>query len=453
MAEHSDILIVGGGVIGACCAGELAATGAAVTLLERDEPPAVDSGVYANAGLITPSDAYPLASPGVLGKGMKWLLDSGSPFYVAPLADKDLPGWLAQFAQNCRDEPMRRAMPVQRALLRASADLFTELAPEIAAACGYEQKGWLWVFETPDGLKLSLDEIPESSALGVKSEAIDAARLPEFAPGLAGGFAGGRFQAEDAHVNPMLFVREMARLAQERGALLRTRTEVLRFEASGDRITRVVTSRGDFTADTVVLAAGAWSAALGRQVGLRLPIQAAKGYSVTVKRPETTPEFPLYLGERHVCITPLGDLLRFAGTLELAGFDASIRWKRVERIRARRRARLPRHGAARAGRGVARAAPLHARRPADHRAQPAPRQPGDRHRPLHAGSWRRADHRPPGGAARERRDAADRPHAAARRPLREPVAGRCSRHRAHRGAAWPQDVTTGGGRGVTRAGR
>jgi len=334
VAEHSDILIVGGGVIGACCASELAATGAAVTLLERDEPPAVDSGVYANAGLITPSDAYPLASPGVLGKGMKWLLDSGSPFYVAPLADKDLPGWLAQFAQNCRTEPMRRAMPVQRALLRASADLFAELAPEIGEACGYEQKGWLWVFETPEGLKASVDEIPESAPLGVLSEVIDAARLPEFAPGLAGGFAGGRFQAEDGHVNPMLFVREMARLAQERGALLRTRTEVLRLEASGDRITRVVTSHGDFTADTVVLAAGAWSAALGHQVGLRLPIQPAKGYSVTVKRPETTPDFPLYLGERHVCVTPLGDLLRFAGTLELAGFDNAIRWKRVDRIRA-----------------------------------------------------------------------------------------------------------------------
>ena len=333
MAEHCEVLIIGGGVIGACCAYEAAAAGAGVTLLERHEPPAADSGVYANAGLITPSDAFPLAAPGSLGKGMKWLLDSGSPFYVAPLADRDLPRWLALFAQYCRETTMRAAMPVQRALLRAGADLHEEWAREIGPACGYHHNGWLWLYETPEEFAAGVQEVAQTEPLGVVSEVIDAERLPEFAAGVAGGFVGGRFQPEDAHVDPMLFVREVARLAQEKGAVVRTQTEALRLEAAGDRVTRVVTTRGDFTADTVVLAAGAWSAALGRQVGLHLPVQPAKGYSVTVPRLEGAPEFPLYLGERHVCVTPLGDRLRFAGTLEMVGFDLSVRWKRVERIR------------------------------------------------------------------------------------------------------------------------
>ena len=98
-------------------------------------------------------------------------------------------------------------------------------------------------------------------------------------------------------------------------------------------MTGVLTSRGLLHGDTVVLAAGAWSRALGRQLGLRLPIQAAKGYGLTVPRPEATTDVPLYLGEKSVCVTPMGDELRLAGTLELAGMDMDIRWKRVQRIR------------------------------------------------------------------------------------------------------------------------
>ena len=103
MSRSCDLLVVGGGVIGVCVAYYAAEAGLSVTLVERGAICPVESAVYANAGLITPSDAHPLAGPGALGKGLKWMLDSGSPFYVAPWSDADLPRWLMLFRHYCSD--------------------------------------------------------------------------------------------------------------------------------------------------------------------------------------------------------------------------------------------------------------------------------------------------------------------------------------------------------------
>ena len=95
-----------------------------------------------------------------------------------------------------------------------------------------------------------------------------------------------------------------------------------------------LTTRGAFTGAQVVLAAGAWTPFLMRGLGLRLPIEPAKGYSVDVDRPADFPEMPLYLGDAHVVLTPLGDALRMGSTLELSGWDMRIRPKRVAYLRA-----------------------------------------------------------------------------------------------------------------------
>ena len=421
MVQQSDVLVIGGGVIGACCAYELARGGASVTLVERDVPPAIDSGVYANAGLITPGDVFPLASPGVLGKGLKWLLDSGSPFYVAPLAEPGLTAWLAQFAQYATDEHVRRSMPVQRALLRQSADLFAEWAAAIGPECDYQQLGWLMLYETADALSAARDR---------RARRHRTRRRHRGGRRRAGGGARARRRRDLRRRHPLrrgrprrprrLRARGRRAWPPRQGATCASAPKSCASRRAATRVTRVVTTRGEFTADTVVLAAGAWSPVLAKQVGLHLPVQAAKGYSVTVPRPDGVPDMPLYLTERHVVATPLGDRLRFAGTLELVGFDLSVRWKRVQRIREGGDSDVPRHGRASEPLEVWRGLrpctpdglPIIGRSP--HHANLV-----DRHRPLHARPRRRADHRPPRRPARRRRDAADRPRAAARRPLRD----------------------------------
>jgi len=113
---------------------------------------------------------------------------------------------------------------------------------------------------------------------------------------------------------------------------------VLDFERRGGEISRVIANRGEFSADQLVLAAGAWSNTVSRRLGFRVPLEAAKGYSITVETPLRGPDVPLLLRESKVAVTPMGGWLRFAGTLELAGLDLDLNLRRVDSIwRAARR--------------------------------------------------------------------------------------------------------------------
>jgi D-amino-acid dehydrogenase len=136
----------------------------------------------------------------------------------------------------------------------------------------------------------------------------------------------------DSHLVPADFVVQLGKAAVDSGVDIRTGTEVLGFETSGPKITAVKTTRGDFQPDQIVLAGGAWSPELSRALKLRLPIQPAKGYSLTYKSPENPPSIPVMLSEARVAVTPMGRFIRFAGTLELAGHDMSINERRINTI-------------------------------------------------------------------------------------------------------------------------
>jgi len=333
MSESVDVAVVGGGIIGVCAAYSLAGTGRSVVLVEREEICARGGSTHSNAGLITPSDVYPLASPGALGDGLRWLLDSSSPFYIAPRARPRLGRWLYLFARASAAERAHRAMPVQRALLRLSADLWSEIAATPGVDFGYEQRGWLWTYRDEASLTAGVAEAARAASYGVTFEAWDAARVRRAVPGVTPEVRGGVYFAEDAHCDPRRAVEEIARLAAERGAVVHGGVEVLDVETRGRRVTALRTTAGDIAAGVVVLAAGSWSPALARRLGIDLPIEPAKGYGVTVARPPDLPELPVYEVASCVAVTPMGDGLRLAGTLELAGLDMRVRWNRVAAIR------------------------------------------------------------------------------------------------------------------------
>ncbi|MGH7418943.1 MAG: NAD(P)/FAD-dependent oxidoreductase, partial [Candidatus Rokuibacteriota bacterium] len=168
---------------------------------------------------------------------------------------------------------------------------------------------------------------------GIAAKVLDAEGARTLEPALRADLAGGVHFPDDAHLTPDRFVRGLARVAEGLGARLLTGTEVLGFTRRGRRVGKVETTRGDLAADQVVLAAGSWSGQLAADLGLELPLESAKGYSVTCERPLGGPRMPLLLGESRVAVTPLDDALRFAGTLELAGLDLSINRRRVAAIR------------------------------------------------------------------------------------------------------------------------
>jgi D-amino-acid dehydrogenase len=324
-------LVLGGGVVGVSAAYYLARAGWQVSVLDKDDVCAGSS--YGNAGLLVPSHAIPLAAPGALWTGLTWMLDPASPFYVKPRLDPALLAWLWRFGAACTAAHVRRAGPVLKALSEASLQLYDELARLDGLEFGYRRDGLLKVFRTAAGWRDGRAEARRLEALGIAVTALDGDAARALEPSLRPDVAGALFFEGDAHLTPDRFVRGLARVAGTLDAQMLPRTEVLGFVTAGRRIRGVETTRGDFEADEVVLATGAWSPGLLAALRLRLPIQAAKGYSVTCRRPAGAPRRPLLLGEARVAVTPMGETLRLAGTLELAGLDLSIDRRRVEAVR------------------------------------------------------------------------------------------------------------------------
>ena len=329
--SNCDVLVIGGGVIGVCTAYELASKGARVTLVERGE---IASGAsYGNGGLIVPSHCFPLAVPGAPLQGLKWMFDQESPFYIKPHLDPKLIEWLIRFAVASRHVTMMRSMAVLRNLLLASKQIYDEIAAQSGFEFNYEQNGTLSIYLGLHALEDGIKETRLLEQFGVSAKVMDGQELREFEPALSPDVAGGIHFSQDAYIDPFRFVTGLAEKAKERGVQILTKTEVLGFEFLNDRIAGIRTTRGNISAEQVVLAAGSWSPGLASDLKIKLPVQPAKGYSISLEHPEASPKVPLMFGEAHVVVTPLEGQLRLAGTLEFAGMDYSINERRVAAIR------------------------------------------------------------------------------------------------------------------------
>ncbi len=317
-----DVVIVGGGAIGASAALELAGRGARVTLLERGE--ALAAGCSAgNAGLISPSHSLPLATPAALRDGVRWMLKPDSPFYLRPRPGV-LP-WLARFTAACRTERAERAMRVIRALSLASLDLHALLA---GLGTTFERRGTLSVYETEGGFAAGRRE---AEASGLRAQVLSIEEARELEPALAASLAGGVFHPDEAHLDPLRYVQAIGEAAAAAGAEIRTRVDVHALCRRNGAVS-VETSEGELRPETLVLAAGVWTAKLARGLGVFVPLEGGKGYHIDLATAPGDPRVPVFMQEARTIATPLDGRLRLSGTLELAGLDLSVSRVRVEAI-------------------------------------------------------------------------------------------------------------------------
>lgn len=325
MPRQADVVIVGGGVIGVACALELADRGVGVMLLEREG--GLGWGCSGgNAGLICPGHAHPLANPAALWLGLRCLVSRDPRFSLQP--SLSLAPWLARF--TAASAPRRVAM--SRELLRALSDVSLEehaALHERGLPTGFTQRGILNLYASEAALARAADEATGDGSVDVLSP--DDARA--LAPGVVGPLAGALHHRADAHCDPLGFVEALGEAATAQGADIRTRVEVLGLAPRPSGGALLHTTDGDVHAGTVVLAAGAWTNELLPRRGA-LPLQGGKGYHVDLAAAPSDPALPLYLEERRVVITPLGDRLRLAGTLELTGTDTRVAPGRIEGLLA-----------------------------------------------------------------------------------------------------------------------
>jgi D-amino-acid dehydrogenase len=326
--DRADVVIIGAGAIGISTAHYLSKTTTNIIVVERGE---ICSGCsYGNAGLLVPSHCVPLAEPKAVAQGFRWMFSPDSPFYIKPRLDRDLISWLWRFVRAANPRQVAAAMPLIRDLSLESLRLYEELA--MGLDFGLRQNGAVYLCRTQQALAALTAESNHIADVGLQVEVLSAEEIQALQPDVRFDVVGGVRYPQDGHIDPALFVNTLATHAIEAGVDVRTQTEVLGFDFSGSELHTVRTTRGDIQTEQVVLAGGAWSPGLTDQLDLDLPIQPAKGYSVTVRRPEKTPDFPVMLAEAKIGVNPMGETLRFAGTLELAGLDHSINARRVQAI-------------------------------------------------------------------------------------------------------------------------
>ncbi len=330
MDRQTEILIIGGGVIGACCAFYLTRLGKQVTLVERGE---ICSEVSdGNACWVAAAYALPTAAPGVMGQGLRWILDSASPYYTKPLFNFVLFSWLWQFRDDCTNERMMARAPLLLQLNRQSLQLFRDLAEIEKLEFGYSERGLLTLHQSEKARNAGEQEAEILRGLGIEAISLDRKGLIALEPNLKAEVTSAIFYPEHAHLNASKLVNAVADQAKLEGATILTHSEVTGFTLREVRITEVKISDDSIQAEEVVLAAGAWSSILAKQLGAPILMEPAKGYSITAKRkfPDHGPTRSISIDDARVAVTPLGiDRFRFSSTLELVGFDPGINTRRL----------------------------------------------------------------------------------------------------------------------------
>jgi len=326
-SNSEDVLILGGGVIGLSCALFLLEQGRSVRILEKNSVGGATS--LGNCGTITPSHALPLAAPGMISKALKYMTQADAPFYIKPSRDLSLLDWLLRFSLRCNAKDQRVTALAKAPLLNASRALLQSLIDKYGMQCQFQASGVLYVCKSQQQLEALSAELPLLGECGVRSEALDSAQLAAREPALLPDMAGGVFFPDDANFRPDAYCQELARVVRSLGAVIEEGCEVQAIAVNGDGVTHVETSLGQRHGAQVLVALAAWSPAMVKDIGLNLPIQPGKGYSITYTPPALLPKTPLVLTERSVCVTSWQDGYRLGSTMEFSGFDGLLNAKRL----------------------------------------------------------------------------------------------------------------------------
>ena len=322
------VLVMGGGVIGATAAYELAGDGHQVTLIERQSGVALETS-FANAGEVSPGYSAPWAGPGVPLKAVKWLLMQHRPLVIRPQLDLHLVRWCLSMLRNCT--AARYEVNKSRMVRLAGYSRDCMVALRAATGIQYDERmrGTLQLFRTQQQLDGTASDTAILDRHGVAYELLSRAGCIEHEPALArvrDKFVGGLRLPGDETGDCFKFSQRIAEMAVARGATLRFGVNIQSLLTDGKRLTGVVTDQGRLQADTYLVALGSHSPKLLSPLGIELPVYPVKGYSITVPITDAAgaPESTVMDETHKVAVTRLGERIRVGGTAELAGYTLQM---------------------------------------------------------------------------------------------------------------------------------
>ncbi len=326
-----SVLVVGGGVVGLFTAYYAMLRGYGVTVVERGGP-GHDCCSLGNAGLIVPSHFVPLAAPGMIAMGVRMLADPEGPFAIRPRCDRGLIDWCIKFARSCTEAHVTRSAPLLRDLNLQSRGCYEELGSRPRQDFGLTRHGLLMLCRLPETLRAEAVFVERARRLGMAAELLTPERAEKLDPAIRMNIAGAVYFPDDWSLTPARLIAGLTRELELGGVKFLWNTEAVRAVARGRVVEYIDTSAGRLSADETVIAGGAWSSGLAGSLGLHLPLQAGKGYSLTLTNPCRVPNLCSLLTEARVAVTPMEGSLRFAGTMEIVGLDPSVNQRRVRGI-------------------------------------------------------------------------------------------------------------------------
>jgi D-amino-acid dehydrogenase len=332
VSQH--VVVVGAGVIGLCTADALIDRGYRVTVLERDREPG-NGCSYGNGGIVVPSHFVPLAAPGMVRQGLLMLRDRQSPFGVSKLTDLATLGWMARFARASNPGHVERSAPLLKELNLQSRTLYEGLVANLGVDVGYAKRGLLMLSRTHAAHEAESRLADQANRIGLRATLLTNDDLKRLEPDVEMDVAGAVHFEDDAHLTPPVFMEAMRRKLLACGAEIRYGISASGFRTENRTVKSIETDQGPLEADEFVVAAGAWSNALARSLGLKLPLLAGKGFGMTITDPPETPRIPAILTEARIAVTPMVDGVRFVGAMELGQPGVAPSAGRVEGMRRR----------------------------------------------------------------------------------------------------------------------
>jgi D-amino-acid dehydrogenase len=326
----SEVTVIGGGVIGLSTAYYLNKAGYEVTVIERGD--ITDGCSFGNMGYISPSHFVPLASPGIISQGLKWMLSASSPFYIKPRLDLDLMQWGYHFWKSSTAAKVEKNSPHLNNILQMSRKLVDELRNDIGDSFSMETIGCLMMCKQQKTLDHEFHLADEAEMFGLKVDRLVKDQVQALEPDVEIDVAGAVLFKDDCHFNPGKMMLALKAYLDTKGVKFQLNTTVTGFEKANKKITGIITDKGKFSCDQIILAPGSWLPVVAKMMGIKILLQPGKGYSYTYPHVEKNIKYPAILVDGRCAITPWGNELRIGGTMELSGINNNVLVKRMEGV-------------------------------------------------------------------------------------------------------------------------
>ncbi|WP_290799000.1 NAD(P)/FAD-dependent oxidoreductase [Flavihumibacter sp. UBA7668] len=321
-------VVIGGGIIGLCSAWYLNQTGWDVIITDKTD--LSDSCSYGNLGMIVPSHFVPLAAPGIVGQGIRWMFNSKSPFYVKPELSPKLFSWGLRFIRSANARHVAESAKPLLEMNLLSKLLYEELAGKFDFFM--ESKGILMYFKNEAVAEEEFHLAEKARAMGLDAVYLNKESVQLLEPGIQLDVLGAVHYKSDAHLYPNALMKGLIQQLKAKGVQFLKNHALQTINRKKNRITEIIAGGKSLQADLFVMASGSWLPETLKLAGLNIPIMPGKGYSFTIEQPVQKLQIPAILCEARVAITPMNNKMRYGGTMELGTVQNKVNLNRVRGI-------------------------------------------------------------------------------------------------------------------------